>query len=138
MFTYFSVSLVKMSFTFVAQFCSFGVPHEGTLFAKGFNIFKKRCIFGAVEELSSIASFRKGHTPHLTKSPGNTPLLSSLSTHLSSCMASAGLTILQVHQVTPQFLCHYFAQAAQANGASLEWISETFYHSYTKITKVNY
>lgn len=64
--------------------------------------------------------------------------LSSLSTYLSKQMAEAGLTTIHGHRVTPHFMRHYFAQTAYANGAPLDWISETVDHSTTKITKENY
>ncbi|MCY9666449.1 tyrosine-type recombinase/integrase [Paenibacillus alginolyticus] len=64
--------------------------------------------------------------------------LSSLSTYLSKCMVVAGLTTIQGHRVTPHYMRHFYAQTAFANGAPLDWISETIGHSSTKITKENY
>lgn len=64
--------------------------------------------------------------------------LSSLSTFLSKQMEAAGLATIHGHRVTPHFMRHYFAQTAYANGAPLDWISETIDHSSTKITKENY
>lgn len=64
--------------------------------------------------------------------------LSSLSTYLSNQMAAAGLTTIHGNRVTAHFMRHYFAQTAYANGAPLDWISETVDHSTTKITKENY
>jgi integrase/recombinase XerD len=64
--------------------------------------------------------------------------LTSLSTFLSEQMAAAGLTTVHGHRVTPHFMRHYFAQTSYANGAPLDWISETVGHSSTKITKDNY
>lgn len=64
--------------------------------------------------------------------------LTSLSTYLSEQMAAAGLTTVHGQRVTPHFMRHYFAQTSYANGAPLDWISETVGHSSTKITKENY
>lgn len=64
--------------------------------------------------------------------------LTSLSSYLSEQMAAAGLTTVHGHRVTPHFMRHYFAQTSYANGAPLDWISETVGHSSTKITKDNY
>lgn len=64
--------------------------------------------------------------------------LTSLSTYLSEQMAAAGLTTVHGNRVTPHFMRHYFAQTSYANGAPLDWISETVGHSSTKITKENY
>ncbi len=64
--------------------------------------------------------------------------LTSLSTYLSEQMAAAGLTTVHGNRVTPHFMRHYFAQTSYANGAPLDWISETVGHSSTKITKDNY
>lgn len=77
-------------------------------------------------------------SPFYPNRHGNRYNLASLSTFLSGQMAAAGLTTIHGHRVTPHFMRHYFAQKSYANGAPLDWISETVGHSSTKITKDNY
>lgn len=77
-------------------------------------------------------------TPFYPNRLGQRYRLSSLSAYLSRQMEEAGLTTIQGKRVTPHFMRHYFAQTAFANGAPLDWISETIDHSSTKITKDNY
>ena len=80
----------------------------------------------------------KDDSPFYPNRSGKRYSLSSLSTYLSKQMAAAGLTTIHGNRVTPHFMRHYFAQTAYANGAPLDWISETVDHSSTKITKDNY
>lgn len=81
---------------------------------------------------------REDKTPFYPNRLGKRYNLSSLSTSLSNNMKAAGLTTVHGTRVTPHFMRHYFVQAAYANGAPLDWISETLDHSSTKITKDNY
>lgn len=81
---------------------------------------------------------REDQTPFYPNRLGEKYNLSSLSTSLSKHMKASGLTTLHGKRVTPHFMRHYFVQAAYANGAPLDWISETLGHSSTKITKDNY
>jgi integrase/recombinase XerD len=62
----------------------------------------------------------------------------SLTTSLSKHMATANLTTVHAGRVTPHFMRHYFARAALAAGALIDWISQTLDHSNTQITKDNY
>lgn len=80
----------------------------------------------------------KDETPFYPNRLGKRYSLSGLSTYLSKQMEAAGLTTVHGQRVTPHFMRHYFAQTAYANGAPLDWISETVEHSSTKITKDNY
>ncbi|CAG7651646.1 tyrosine-type recombinase/integrase [Paenibacillus allorhizosphaerae] len=93
--------------------------------------YRKRV--GLSSELNS-----EDNTPFYPNRMGLRYSLSSLSTYLSKHMAAAGLTTIHGHRVTPHFMRHYFAQTAYANGAPMDWISETVDHSSTKITKENY
>lgn len=99
--------------------------------------------------LSALIEYRKrvglscelnsqDNTPFYPNRLGRRYRLASLSTYLSKQMESAGLTTIHGQRVTPHFLRHYFVQAAYANGAPLDYISETLEHSSTKITKENY
>lgn len=81
---------------------------------------------------------REDKTPFYPNRMGKRHNLSSLSNSLSKYMQAAGLTTVHGDRATPHFLRHFFVQAAYANGAPLDWISETLDHSSTKITKDNY